>query len=167
MWIVAKYKKKEFEILKNSFFKILGNYPEFYNPKVKFKKFINNKLKIIEQNILDNYLICRHSKFDDKKIINQLEKSRGINYFLSGFELNQKELISFVKFCKSNEDSNGYLKQTFFEISKKTKAKFVSGPFAGMIFDIIEKKSKKIKILLNNMNMTISNNSSNLLYSYI
>ena len=36
MWIVAKYKKKEFEILKNSFFKILGNYPEFYNPKVKF-----------------------------------------------------------------------------------------------------------------------------------
>jgi len=167
MWIVAKYKKKEFEILKNSFFKILGNYPEFYNPKVKFKKFINNKLKIIEQNILDNYLICRHSKFDDKKIINQLKKSRGINYFLSGFELNQKELISFVKFCKSNEDSNGYLKQTFFEISKKTKAKFVSGPFAGMIFDIIEKKSKKIKILLNNMNMTISNNSSNLLYSYI
>ena len=34
MWVVLKYKPKEFEILKDSFFKILGEMPEFYNPKI-------------------------------------------------------------------------------------------------------------------------------------
>ena len=35
MWIVAKYKPKELEILKKSFWKILGEVPEFYMPKIK------------------------------------------------------------------------------------------------------------------------------------
>ena len=43
MWIVAKYKPKEFEILKHAFFKTLGEMPEFYNPKIKCEKYINNK----------------------------------------------------------------------------------------------------------------------------
>ena len=36
-----------------------------------------------------------------------------------------------------------------------------------MIFDIIEEKNSKLKILLNKVNMTISKNSNNLLFSYI
>ena len=50
---------------------------------------------------------------------------------------------------------------------KKTKAKFISGPLTKMIFNIIEDEGKKLKILLNNINVTIPKNSSNLLYSYI
>ena len=73
----------------------------------------------------------------------------------------------FVNFCKSNEDKNGFLKQSFFKILKKTKAKFISGPFTQMIFEIIEEKEKKLKILLNNINITISEKSNKLLYSYI
>ena len=167
MWVVLKYKPKEFEILKDSFFKILGEMPEFYNPKYKYERYINNKLKTFEKSILNNYLICKHNKFKDPKIVNILKNSRGLIYFLSGCEFNQKQLEEFIKFCRLNEDVNGFLTQSFFKIIKKTKAKFISGPFTQMIFDIIEDRGGKLKVLLNNANMTISKSSKNLLYSYI
>ena len=167
MWVVLKYKPKEFEILKDSFFKILGEMPEFYNPKYKYERYINNKLKTFEKNILNNYLICKHNKFKDPKIVNILKNSRGLIYFLSGCEFNQKKLEEFVKFCRLNEDANGFLTQSFFTIIKKTKAKFISGPFTQMMFDIIEDRGGKLKVLLNNVNMTVSKSSKNLLYSYI
>ena len=167
MWVVLKYKPKEFEILKDSFFKILGEMPEFYNPKYKYELYINNKLKTFEKSILNNYLICKHDKFKDSKIVNILKNSRGLIYFLSGCEFNQKQLEEFIKFCRLNEDANGFLTQSFFKIIKKTKAKFISGPFTQMIFDIIEDRGGKLKVLLNNVNMTISKSSKNLLYSYI
>ena len=167
MWVVLKYKPKEFEILKNSFFKILGEIPEFYNPKYKYERYINNKLKTFEKSILNNYLICKHNKFKDPKIVNILKNSRGLIYFLSGCEFNQKQLEEFIKFCRLNEDVNGFLTQSFFKIIKKTKAKFISGPFTQMMFDIIEDRGGKLKVLLNNTNMTISKSSKNLLYSYI
>ncbi len=167
MWVVLKYKPKEFEILKDSFFKILGEMPEFYNPKYKYERYINNKLKTFEKSILNNYLICKHNKFKDPKIVNILKNSRGLIYFLNGCEFNQKKLEEFIKFCRLNEDANGFLTQSFFKIIKKTKAKFISGPFTQMIFDIIEDRGGKLKVLLNNVNMTISKSSKNLLYSYI
>ena len=167
MWVVLKYKPKEFEILKDSLFKILGEMPEFYNPKYKYERYINNKLKTFEKSILNNYLICKHNKFKDPKIVNILKNSRGLIYFLSGCEFNQKKLEEFIKFCRLNEDANGFLTQSFFKIIKKTKAKFISGPFTQMIFDIIEDRDGKLKVLLNNVNMTISKSSKNLLYSYI
>ena len=167
MWVVLKYKPKEFEILKDSFFKILGEMPEFYNPKYKYERYINNKLKTFEKSILNNYLICKHNKFKDPKIVNILKNSRGLIYFLSGCEFNQKKLEEFIKFCRLNEDANGFLTQSFFKIIKKNKAKFISGPFTQMIFDIIEDRGGKLKVLLNNANMTISKSSKNLLYSYI
>ena len=53
MWIVAKYKPKEFQILKDSFYKVLGEVPEFYNPKIKYERFVNNKLRTFHKNILE------------------------------------------------------------------------------------------------------------------
>ena len=167
MWVVAKYKANELNILKKSFNKILGEMPEFYKPKIKYEKFIKNKLRVFEKNILENYIICRHEKFKDRKVINTLKNCRGLIYFLNGFECNQQELDTFVKFCKSHEGPNGFLHQSFFNVIKNTKAKFISGPFTQMIFDIVEDKGKKLKVLLNNINVTISKNSENLLYSSI
>ena len=167
MWVVAKYKSKELETLKQSFSKIIGEMPEFYIPKIKQEYYINNKLKIAQKNILSNYIICKHAKFSDLKLISRLKNSRGLIYLLQNSNLNQNNLENFVKFCKSHEDSGGFLKQTFFQITKKTKAKFISGPLTQMIFNIIEDEGKKLKILLNNVNVTIPKNSSNLLYSYI
>ena len=165
MWVVLKYKSKEYEILKNSFSKVLGNSTEYYKPKIKYEKYINNKLKVFEKSILENYLICRNPNFKYRNIISLLKSARGLQCFLSAFELNQKEIEKFVKLCKSNEDSAGYLSQNFFDITTKTKAKFISGPFTQMIFDILEDKGKKIKILINNINLTINKNPKNLLYS--
>ncbi len=53
MWIVAKYKPKELKTLSESFSKIIGETPEFYKPKIKFEKYINNKLRIFEKNLLE------------------------------------------------------------------------------------------------------------------
>ena len=141
--------------------------PEFYTPKIRYKLYIKNKFKEFQKNILTNYIICRHDKFKNPKFINILKNSRGLVHFLDGSKLNQKEIEDFIKFCKSHEDPNGFLQQSFFSVVKKNKAKFISGPFAQMIFDITEDKGKKLKILLNNINMTISKSSSNLLYNYI
>jgi hypothetical protein len=167
MWIVAKYKSKELETLKQSFSKIIGDMPEFYTPKIKQEYYINNQLKITKKNILSNYIICKHTKFKDLNFLSRLKNSRGLIYLLKNPNLNQNSLENFIKFCKSHEDSAGFLKQTFFQITKKTKAKFISGPLTQMIFSIIEDEGKKLKILLNNMTVTVPKNSSNLLYNYI
>ena len=167
MWVIIKYKSKEFETLKDSFCKVLGEMPEFYNPKYIYQKYINNELKQFETKILNDYLICKHEKFIDPKVISLLKNTCGLNYFLNGCEFNQKEIITFIKFCKSNEDSSGYLTQSFFSLIENTKAKFISGPFTQIIFDILENKAKKLKIIVNNINITISKKSKNLLYSYI
>jgi len=168
MWLVVKYKPKELEILKQSFSKIIGNMPEFYIPKIKQEYYINNKLKTLKKNILSNYIICKHDKFKNLKFLNALNNSRGLIYLLKHYDSNQKNLENFVKLCKSHEDSSGFLRQTFFEITKKTKAKFISGPLTQMIFDIIKDEGNKLKILLNNnVNVIIPKESSNLLYSSI
>ena len=54
-----------------------------------------------------------------------------------------------------------------FQVKINLFIKFISGPFTQMIFDIIEDRGGKLKVLLNNANMTISKSSKNLLYSYI
>ena len=167
MWIVAKYKPKELEMLKKTFCKVLGSKPEFYIPKIRQEYYKNNKLKTIKKNILTNYLICRHEKFRNLKFLNKLNNSKGLVYLLKNSTLNQKNLESFVNFCKSHEDSCGFLTQAFFNIAEKTKAKFISGPLTQMIFNIIHNEEKKLKVLLNNINVTISKEKSNLLYSYI
>ena len=139
----------------------------YYCPKIKYEKYVKNKIKVFEKNILENYLICKHDKFDDQSILSKLKNLKGLNYILAGSKHNQKEIEDFVKFCKSNEDDFGFLNQGFFNITKDTKAKFISGPFTQMMFDIVEKKGKKLKILLNNLNITITKKTSNLLYSNI
>ena len=53
MWVIIKYKSKEFETLKDSFYKVLGEMPEFYSPKYKYQKYVNNKLKQFETKILN------------------------------------------------------------------------------------------------------------------
>jgi len=159
MWIVAKYKSKELKVLKENFTKILGGAPEFYNPKIKYQKYIKEKLKTFEKFILENYLICYHPKFKDAKTINSLKYTKGLNYFLTGSYENQKEIIQFVNHCKKNENLDGYLNQSFFENYKMKKARFISGPFTNMIFEIISNQKTKLKILIGDMTTTISKKS--------
>jgi hypothetical protein len=160
MWIIAKYNTNELKIMQNSFAKVLGKTVEFYNPKIKYQKYIKNFLKTYEKPVLEGYIICRHSKFQDSKILNKLKNIRGLKYFLSGYIQNQKEISEFVKKCKIHEDGCGYLQQDFFESSIHTQAKFISGIFTNMIFKIISKKNNKLRIRVGNIITTINNKSN-------
>ena len=83
MWIVIKYKKKEFDLLKQDFKKTLGNFPLIFKPKFKYQKLVNNKLKFFEKEILDDYLICYHDKFKDIKKLSILKNLKGLKYYLA------------------------------------------------------------------------------------
>ena len=58
MWIVLKYKRNEFNFLKEGLIKVLGKLPVIFRPKIKFQKLIKNKIKFIENDILEDYLLC-------------------------------------------------------------------------------------------------------------
>ena len=69
MWIIAKYKLHELNILKNKIKEILGNDPEYFIPKIKYNKIVRKKFKTFKKSILEGYLICFHSKFNSKDIL--------------------------------------------------------------------------------------------------
>jgi len=167
MWIVIAYKPNELNILKNSIRNILQKDFSYYIPKIKYKKIATNGIKEVQKNILQSYLICKHDRFKDQSFLNVLSYVKGVRYILNNSQFNQEDIKNFINNCKRNEDKDGFLKQSFFEMSKTNKLKFMSGPFSKMIFEIIENSNNKIKILKNNLNITISKNQDNPLYSYI
>ena len=160
MWIALKYKKKEFSFLKQDFRKILGDLPLIFRPKFKYQKLIKNKLKFSEKDMLDDYLICYHKKFQNTNMLTFLKNLKGLKYFLVDSKINQREIISFIAYCKKNQDLNGYIKQSFFEFSNMKKGMFLSGPFTNTIFDVIQKQRNKLKIKVGNIITTISDNSN-------
>ena len=160
MWVVVKYKPNEFSLLKKKFTEILGGSPEFFVPKIKFQKIIHNKIKTFEKSILEGYLLCHHIKFKDSKILHKLKFTRGLSYFLDGYKKSQNEIFDFVNHCKKYENKDGYLSQGFFDDSALMRAKFISGPFTNMVFDIISRQKNKLTILIGNLKTTICDNSN-------
>ena len=81
-----------------------------------------------------------------------------MEYFLQGYNQNQDNIIQFIEYCKTFENEKGYLTQSFFHTIITKKAKFISGPFTNMIFEILEKQKNKLKILVGNIVTTMPNN---------
>ncbi len=50
-----------------------------------------------------------------------LKNSKGLKYFLTDSKTNQEEIISFIDYCKKNQDLDGYIKQSFFEFQNMKK----------------------------------------------
>ncbi len=159
MWIVLKYKKKEFSFLKQDFRKILGDLPLIFRPKLKYQKLIKNKLKFLEKDMLDDYLICYHKKFQNTNMLTFLKNLRGLKYFLVDSKINQREIIGFIDYCKRHQDLNGYIKQSFFEFSNMKKGMFLSGPFTNVIFSVLGKRRDNLKVLIGKITTTITKNS--------
>ena len=160
MWIVFKNKRREFSLLKQDFRKILGDLPLIFRPKLKYQKLVKKKLKFLEKDILDDYLICYHEKFQNINMLTILKNSKGLKYFLADSKTNQREIISFIDYCKKNQDLDGYIKQSFFEFQNMKRGMFLSGPFTNMIFSVIENQRNKLKILIGKATMTITKNSN-------
>ena len=165
MWIVFKYKRREFSLLKQDFRKILGDLPLIFQPKFKYQKLVKKKLKFLEKDVLDDYLICYHEKFQDINILTILKNSKGLKYFLADSKTNQREIISFIDYCKKNQNLDGYIKQSFFEFQNMKRGMFLNGPFANMIFSVIENQRNKFKVLIGKATMTITKNSNYLFRS--
>ena len=160
MWLVLKYKKNELSFLKHDLKKKLGNLPTIFIPKIKYQKIMRNKIYFVEKDILDDYLICYHEEFKKIKMLTILKNLRGLKYFLNESYNNQKEIVSFINYCKHNQCEKGYLKQSFFEFSNLSKGIFLSGPFTNMIFKVIDNQKNKLKILIGNMTTTITKDSN-------
>ena len=70
------------------------------------------------------------------------------------FSSQQKEIQYFVSYCKRFEH-NGYVSQDFFNNKNFQKGKFISGPFTNLVFDILEKKKNKLKVLIGDLKTII------------
>ncbi len=157
MWVVCKYKRSELNLLKINLKKSLDRNIKFYIPKIKYKKIFKNKIKFTEENILEEYMFCYHPIFSNKKILNLLSFTKGLKYFLTN-NWNQIEIKNFLEYCKKFENKEGYLTQKFFYNENMIKAKFLDGPFANMMFEIISRNKNKIRISLGKIETTISTN---------
>tara|TARA_Y100000590_G_scaffold458446_1_gene613180 strand:+ start:1828 stop:2325 length:498 start_codon:yes stop_codon:yes gene_type:complete len=162
MWIVAKVKKSEFQIFENDLIKKIGD-ANFYHPKFKYNKYVKNKIKKLEKYALGSYIFCYSKNFNDSSFVNKFKFVKGLDYFLNGYYQNQNEIVEFIKYCKNSENKEGFLTQAFFKSLISKKAKFISGPFANMMFEIIEKQKNKMKIIVGNVVTTIAD-SNNYLY---
>ena len=156
MWIVAKIKRKELNIFKKKLIDKFGKEVKFYYPIIQYYQQSRNKIKKIEKFVLENYIFCNHPKFNDINVINNMKFLLGLECLLKGHDVNQNEIVKFIECCRTFENSKGYLTPNFFKFMIIKKAKFVSGPFSNMMFEIIEKQKNKLKILINNIVMTVS-----------
>ena len=155
MWVVAKVKIKNLNLFKKNLAEKIGDDVKFYHPKFEYHKYFGDKVKKFEKLVLENYIFCYHEKFKKSHHINEVKFLRGLIYFLEGHNQNQNQILKFIKHCKSFEDEKGYLTQSFFKTIITKKAKFISGPFTNLIFEILEKHKNKLKILIGNIVTTI------------
>ena len=155
MWAIIKFDKKKLDLLKEDLKKKLGQNCKFYLPKLIFKNFKKNKLVKKEFNLLGNYIFCFHKKLADKKIINNINYSRGLKLILKGFYGSQNEICKFIEKCKISEDSRGYISDEFYELKINSDYQFFSGPFANSIFKIVELQKNKINVVIGNLKTTI------------
>ena len=160
MWVVAKIKIKNLNNFKKDLTIKIGEDIKFYLPKIEYTRYSGNKAKRFEKFILENYIFCYHKKFEKANFVNEYKFLKGLEYFLEGCNQNQRNIIKFIEYCKVYENEKGYLTQSFFKTKIKGKAKFISGPFTNMIFEIIEKQRNKLKILVGSVVTTISDNSN-------
>ena len=73
MWIVAKVKRKEFNIFKQKLVEEFGKDTQFYHPKIQYQRHIKNKIKKFEKLILENYIFCYHEKFKKSSTVNEVK----------------------------------------------------------------------------------------------
>ena len=156
MWTIIKIDSKKISTLKKEFFEKIGKDVKFYSPKLKLKRYINSKICIRENYLLGNYLLCFHEEFKKKTVLSSLQYCKGLKYFLKNFNSSQIEIENFILKCKENEDSEGYIKQSFFDFKNKNKLEFISGPFTNLIFTILEENKNYIKALIGKYNISVS-----------
>ena len=156
MWIIIKFKQNQFHTLKQEFKKKLEIEPNFFFPKLKLQKIKKNKLISYASPLLGDYIFCFHPKFSNENILRNVNYLKGVKFLLNGFRNYQKDIPNFINRCRSSEDENGYIKQTFFNFVAIDKIKFLSGPFTNIIFKIMKRQKDSMKVSDGNVNISFS-----------
>ena len=78
----------------------------------------------------------------------------------------KKDIPNFIKLCKTHEDEQGYIKNSFFKNIINQEGKFLNGVFFNKTFNLIEKEKNKIQVIVGNIKISISD-KSNFNYSTI
>ena len=154
MWIVAKINSKEIETFIYEFKKKINDLI-IYFPKIK-----NNSN--IRKNLLINYVFCYHPNFSEKLQKSYFKNVKGLDYLLSGNIKDQNDIKSFIEYCHKNEDSEGYISNSFFKENIKDKGKIISGPLASYFFDLANKERNRINVNVGKFKVTISDYSMSL-----
>ena len=138
MWLVIKYKTNQINFLINNLKETIGELPEMCIPKSKVEIKIVKKFRLIFIGRLSHLL---SQKFSENSTLFQLKYLKGLKYYLDGFQNQQLEIQKFVKYCR-NYEKNGYISQEFFNNTNFERGKFISGPFANLVFNILERNKK-------------------------
>ena len=133
MWLIIKYKSKEYQNFKKNILQKIDKNVIIYRPIIKKQISVINPNKYLEKNILDNYVMVYSKNFMDNSILRKISTLVGVSYILDGFIQSQKQISKFFDYCKKHVDFSGFLKQSFFDFSKNQKGSFVNGPFINYI----------------------------------
>lgn len=155
MWTVLRFNKNYHNLLKNELTKKIGKDLIFYYPKTISQDYKYNKVINKEINLLGDYLICFHKKFQNQASMYECKNTKGLKYFLKNYFSYQNEIINFVEKCKNLENEKGHISHKIFDLKLNKNYKFFSGPFTNMIFKIIELQKSKIKILVGNIETVV------------
>ena len=164
MWIVAKMKKNQISILKESIKNKLGPETEVYVPKIQISQVIKGKLQNKKSKfLLGNYFFIKNNKFKSSTILETIKYIKGLHSIIPFAISSQEEIIDFIDKCKENENDSGFISQSFFDLIINKKIKFHSGPLTSFICELIEVEKNKIKVLVNNYMVTV-NSENKLLF---
>ena len=149
MWTIVRYKKDELNILIKNLKDKLANKIIFYQPLVKVSLLKNNKLTNKSKPLLNDYIFCYSSSFNNSEGLRTIMNTKGLKSMLGDCSKSQTEIIKFIESCKKNEDEEGNVRANKIQdIVKNRYYKFTSGPFANLIFELLEKNKKELKILV-------------------
>ena len=149
MWTIVRYKKNELNILIKNLKDKLDNKIIFYQPLVKVSLLKNNKLTNKSKPLLNDYIFCYSSSFNNSEGLRTIINTKGLKSMLGDCSKSQTEIIKFIESCKKNEDEEGNVRANKIQdIVKNRYYKFTYGPFANLIFELLEKNKKELKILV-------------------
>ena len=97
MWIVIKFKKQDYNLLKAEIKKKLKSNFDYYLPKMSYEKVVNNKVRYISKYITDDYLFANIKDSSKNDIFIKLRYLRGVKYILDHFKCSQIDIENFIK----------------------------------------------------------------------
>ena len=117
MWIVVS--TNNINLLRSEIKKKISDI-KFYYPKIRSSK------NGCEKNILGNYVFCYSKNFCEENTSTfNLKFVKGLKKILFSKKKFNNEVLNFINYCKSHEDKNGFLKNTFFKEDICDEGKFL------------------------------------------